>query len=136
MAQLALERNAENVQIMDMTRVSGLCDYFVLCSASSKTRGRTIAEHIQDEMKKIGNPIIHRDGLKECDWIVLDFSDIVVHIFLADLRKYYDLESLWGDAPRRSIAEEVPVKAARPVAAKPVAVKPAKSSKTGRSSKK
>ncbi len=128
MARLALERKAENVLILDMTRVSGLCDYFVICSASSKTRGRTIAEHIELEMKKDGNAIVHRDGLKESDWIVLDYSDIVVHIFLSELRKYYDLESLWGDAPRRAIVD-APEPPAKPE-------KPSKPSKSGKSSKK
>lgn len=106
MARLALEKKAENVLVLDMTKVSGMCDYFVICSASSKTRGRSIAEHIESEMRKEGVRTVHRDGLKESDWIVLDFADIVVHIFLSDLRKYYDLESLWGDAPRRAIAEK------------------------------
>ncbi len=106
MARLALEKKAENVVVLDMSRVSGMCDQFVICSASSKTRARAIAEHVEFEMKGEGVRIVHRDGMKECDWIVLDFADVVVHIFTADLRKYYDLESLWGDAPRRVIAEK------------------------------
>lgn len=106
MARLALERKAENVLVLDMTRVSGICDNFVICSATSKTRARTIAEHIESEMKKDDVLIVHRDGFKESDWIVLDFSNVVVHVFLAELRKYYDLESLWGDAPRRVIADK------------------------------
>lgn len=108
-AHLALERKAENVLILDMTRISGLCDHFVICSATSKTRARSIAEHIESEMKKDDVRLVHRDGFKESDWIVMDFSDVVVHVFLADLRKYYDLESLWGDAPRRVISDK-PVK--------------------------
>lgn len=131
MARLALERKAENVLVLDMTRVSGMCDYFVICSASSKTRGRTIAEHIESEMKKGGTAIVHRDGLKESDWIVLDYSDIVVHIFLSDLRKYYDLESLWGDAPRRAIVD-APEPPAKPVRSE----KTPKTSKSGKSSRK
>lgn len=106
MARLALERKAENVLILDMTRISGLCDHFVICSAASKTRARTIAEFVESEMKKENVRLVHRDGFKESDWIVLDFSDIVMHVFLADLRKYYDLESLWGDAPRRVISDK------------------------------
>lgn len=106
MARLALEKKAENVVVLDMSRISGMCDQFVICSASSKTRARAIAEHIEQEMKSDGVRIVHRDGIKESDWIVLDFSDVVVHIFIAELRKYYDLESLWGDAPRRVITEK------------------------------
>lgn len=133
MARLALDRKAENVLVLDMTRVSGLCDHFVICSASSKTRGRTIAEHIETEMKKLGTPIVHRDGLKESDWIVLDYSDVVVHIFLTELRKYYDLESLWGDAPRRAILD-APAPSAKTAktdrSAKPV--RPARASKSSK----
>ena len=106
MARLALDRKAENVLVLDMTRISGMCDHFVICSATSKTRARTIADHIETEMKNDDVRIVHRDGIKESDWIVLDFSDVVVHIFLSELRKYYDLESLWGDAPRRVIADK------------------------------
>ena len=86
---------------MDMSRVSGLCDRFVVCDASSKVRAKTIAEHVQLTLKKLGHPAIHRDGMREGDWIVLDFGDVIIHIFLTEMRHYYSLEELWGDAPHR-----------------------------------
>jgi len=105
-AALANEKKAEDVLIMDMSRVSGMCDYFVICSASSTTRAKAIAENIELEMKKHGHRISHREGMKEANWVLLDFGDIVVHIFLDEKRKYYSIESLWGDAPRRSFTRD------------------------------
>jgi len=86
--------------IMKMNEVSGLCDYFVICSASSNIRAKTIAEHVRMELKQRGQSILHSEGIKEGSWIVLDFGDVVVHIFQSDIRQYYNLEQLWGDAPR------------------------------------
>ena len=89
-----------------MARISGMCDYFVICSATSKIRARTIAEHVEDEMRDDGVRVNHRDGLKDSDWVILDFSDIVLHVFVGDTRKRYDLESLWGDAPRHLFSDK------------------------------
>ena len=87
---------------MDMSRVSGMCDFFVVCSASSSVRAKTIAENIESRMKRDhGLRLYHREGMLEAKWILLDFGDVVVHVFKEDIRKYYNLESLWGDAPRR-----------------------------------
>jgi len=105
-AALANEKKAENTVIMDMSRVSGICDYFVICSASSTTRAKTISENIEFQMKQHGQRISHREGLKESKWILLDYGDVIVHIFLDETRKYYSIESLWGDAPRRAFTRD------------------------------
>ena len=100
-AGYAAEKSAENVVILDMSRVSGICDFFVICSASSSVRAKTIAENIEVRMRSGGQRPIHRDGQKEGKWIVIDFGDVVAHVFLEETRKYYNLENLWGDAPHR-----------------------------------
>lgn len=101
-AASAQEKSADNVVIMDMSRVSGICDFFVVCSAASAVRAKTIAENIEAKMRENGHRILHREGVKEGRWILMDFGEIVAHIFLEDARKYYNLENLWGDAPRRA----------------------------------
>jgi len=100
-AKLAGEKKGEGIVILDMRRVSGLCDYFVICEAASRVRAKTIAEHIQDGLKREGSRAVHREGLQEGAWIILDFSDVIVHIFQPEVRRHYNLEELWGDAPRR-----------------------------------
>jgi ribosome-associated protein len=101
---------AENVVVMDMSRVSGLCDYFVICSATSNIRAKTIAEFIKLEMKKMGHAAVRVDGLREGKWVVLDFADIIVHIFQSETREYYNLEQLWGDAPKRLLDKTKDIK--------------------------
>lgn len=93
----------EDIVIMDMRRISGVCDYFVIASATSQVRARTIAENVLQGMKKEGVKVFHREGIKDGQWILLDFGDVVFHVFQSERRAYYDLEHLWGDAPKRSI---------------------------------
>lgn len=100
-AHSACEKNAEHIVIMDMSKVSGICDFFVICSTSSAIRSKTVAENIESKMKQSGLPLLHREGLQDGRWILLDFGGIVAHIFQEEARKYYSLETLWGDAPRR-----------------------------------
>lgn len=90
---------------MKMDQVSGLCDYFVVCDASSSVRAKTVAEHVEGELKKKGQVVSHREGVKEGSWIVLDFGDVVCHIFQSEVRHYYNLEKLWGDAPRHILSK-------------------------------
>ena len=100
-AGFASEKKADRILIMDMSRVSGVCDFFVVCSATSVVRAKTIAENIEEKMKSEGFRVSHREGVREGKWILLDYGDVITHIFIEDVRKRYDLESLWGDAPRR-----------------------------------
>ena len=105
-AGFAAEKSGENIVIMDMSRVSGICDFFVVCSASSVVRAKTIAENVELKMKQEGHRVFHREGLKEGKWVLLDFGEIVLHIFQDETRKRYNLEDLWGDAPRRAYITE------------------------------
>ncbi len=102
-ARLADEKKGEDIVIMDMSRISGVCDYFVIASATSQVRARTIAEHVLMGMKKEGVRATHTEGMKEGQWVLLDFGDVVFHVFQSERRAYYDLEHLWGDAPRRNL---------------------------------
>jgi len=99
-AKLAEDRKADDVVVMDMRRISGLCDYFVICSATSNVRAKTIAENVEKGLKAEGSPALHRDGLREGAWIVLDFGSVIMHVFQANTRSFYNIEQLWGDAPR------------------------------------
>ena len=107
-ASLALERKAQDVVILEMARVSPICDFFVIVSAASGVRARTIADHVEQYLKSQGVRLGHREGYREGVWILMDYGDIVVHIFQTEARRYYRLDSLWGDAPRHALKDEHP----------------------------
>jgi len=83
--------------------LSTLADYFVICSAESSRQVRAIAEAVQDAFSKEGARPFGIEGLEESSWVLLDYSDFLLHIFRAEKREFYDLERLWADAPRLNI---------------------------------
>jgi ribosome-associated protein len=104
-AEAALSKKAEDVKLMRMREVSGVCDYFVVCSGDAEVQVRAIAEEVQRRLGECGERVWHREGEDVARWILLDYVNVVVHVFHRDSRKYYDLESLWADAPTESISE-------------------------------
>jgi ribosome-associated protein len=102
-AKLAQERKAEDVVVLDMRKVANFCDYFVICSASSQRRAAAIAELIEETFDQHGLVLKSSEGKREGMWILLDYSDIVIHIFFKDVREYYALERLWADAKRVNV---------------------------------
>jgi len=97
-AALCLDLKANDVILLDLTRVSDATDYFVLASGSSDTHVRAIAEHVAEEMRKHGVRAHHVEGLPQGRWVLLDYVDFVVHVFHPALREFYQLERLWSDA--------------------------------------
>jgi ribosome-associated protein len=85
---------------MEMKEKSSIGDFFVLLSAPSTVRVKAIVDHIEDTLEKKGFRALHKEGLAEAQWVLMDYGDIVVHVFHQETRKFYSLESLWGDAPR------------------------------------
>jgi ribosome-associated protein len=105
-AKLALERKAEDLSILDMRKIANFCDYFVICSASSQRRGQAIADLIEEIFSERGYALKSVQGRKEGMWILLDYSDIVIHIFFKDIRDYYALDRLWADAKRVHVPKD------------------------------
>lgn len=99
-ARAAIDKKAENIRILDLSATSGLTDYFVICSGMSDRQVQTIADNVESELKKKGSRPLASEGTAEGRWVVMDFGDVVVHVFLDAIRDYYDLESLWSSAPR------------------------------------
>jgi len=88
---------------------NSITDYFVICHASSRSQVDAIADSVQFDVKKaIGAIASHKEGFENCEWILLDYFDVVVHIFQAEARSFYQLEKLWADAPREEIQEIKP----------------------------
>ena len=106
--QLALERKAQDVVVLDLRGISSATDYFVLASGTSDIQVKAIADHILDELKAGGERPAHLEGLESGRWVLMDYIDFVVHVFHPQAREFYQLETLWGDAPRLEITEGPP----------------------------
>ncbi len=105
-SQLILDKKGEDVKILDIRKLTNISDYFVIASASSDTQVKAIADHISKETKKIDERPWHNEGMTNMNWVLLDFVDVVVHIFLTESRKFYNLEGLWADADVTEVTDE------------------------------
>ncbi len=105
-AKAAIDKKAERLKLLDLTELSGFTDYFVICSGTSDRQVQAIADSVTLSMEEVGLELRSTEGHGEGRWILLDFGDVVVHVFLDALREYYDLESLWAEAPRLKIPSE------------------------------
>ena len=105
-ARLAIEKKAEDVLVLDLTGLSAACDLFVVCSGTSEQQVAAIADHVQGKMKEEAHPVWHVEGRSHRRWILLDFVDVVAHVFHQETRRYYLLERLWGDAKVTRIEDE------------------------------
>lgn len=94
----ASDKKAANIITMDMRGLMFSTDYFVICDAPTATQVRAIADNVEEELDKAGVRFSHKEGYHEGEWILLDYGDVVVHIFKDENRDYYALEKLWGDA--------------------------------------
>lgn len=106
-ADAMLEKKAQNVVSLDLRPVEGaICDYFVVCSANSTTAVAAIADNIIVKMmEKSGRKVLRMQGLENDFWIILDFGDIAVHVFLTQYRDFYRLEDLWADAEKEEFTD-------------------------------
>jgi len=102
-ALAALARKAEGLLVLNLEGLSAITDYFLICCGTSTTQIGAIAEAIEGALKAEGSLPLHREGFPESGWIVLDYGDVVMHVFLEETRQYYALEHLWGDAPALSL---------------------------------
>lgn len=114
-AQFALTKKAHNILIFDLRELTDITDFFVICSADSDVQVKAVAEAVVNGMEKLGVRAWHKEGLTQRLWVLIDYVDVVFHVFHKDTRKFYGLEKLWGDAKVTVIEDSV---------------KPRKSSKT------
>ncbi len=98
-ASAALDRKALDLVVLDVRELSSVTDYYLLCSGRSTTHLRSIVDGIREEMKGAEARLRHGEGAPESGWMLLDYGDVLVHVFLEETRVYYALERLWGDAP-------------------------------------
>ena len=123
-AGAASEKKALDITIMKMRKVSSVCDYFVIASGASTTQVNAISENIEKRLGEKGERLSHIEGEREASWILLDYGDVVCHVFLDETRRFYGLERLWRKAPQERFVEKPPRRAAgRPRKLRPSARK-------------
>lgn len=105
LARLLVEKKAEDVHILDVRKLSDVTEFFVFATASSSIHNRALAEELR--LKSKGDWKLHHiEGLEGGDWILLDFVEAIVHLFLPETRSFYELEQLWGDAKEVNFAKK------------------------------
>lgn len=105
-AELALEKKAEDIVVLDVSELAGFTNYFVIASANSETHMKTLADYIDDELSQYEVKVWQKEGYENLKWILMDYVDVIVHIFDRETREYYDLETLWADAEKMIVRDE------------------------------
>lgn len=98
--KLADDKKAEDIVVLDISKLSSLCHYFLIAHGNSDRHVKTIAGHLADEMKKKKMPAWHVEGMEDGKWVLLDFGPVIAHVFYRETREFYGLERLWGEAKR------------------------------------
>lgn len=97
-ALFASDKQALDILVLDLRKVTDFTDYFVICSGAVDVHVKAIYEHIEEELRKLGYKPTHIEGEENLRWVLMDYVDFIVHVFQADVRGYYSIERLWGDA--------------------------------------
>jgi len=105
-AEAAVDRKANSVVVLDLRGLSSVADFFVICSGNSSTHVAGIADIIEEKLDEHSVKLWHREGGRKASWILLDYIDVIVHVFTEEAREFYGLERLWGDAPRTEISDQ------------------------------
>ncbi len=99
-ARAAADKQAEDVVVLDVHELIVITDFFVVCTGTSDRHVKTVVEEVERALRDLGTKPVRREGEQEARWVLLDYVDVVVHVFAPAERDYYDLERLWRDAPR------------------------------------
>jgi ribosome-associated protein len=97
------DKKAHDLVVLDISKIASFADYFLLCTGDSSRQMQAIADEIEEKLKAFGIRPSHREGYQNAEWILMDYIDLVVHIFSKDARVYYDLERLWRDGKKMDV---------------------------------
>ena len=103
---LMLEKKAQDIKIFDVRKITTLTDYFILCTSNSDPQTRAIVNHVEKTLRKNGLKASSAEGVNNNEWVILDYVDIIIHIFSKEKRSFYDLDRLWADAKINIITEK------------------------------
>lgn len=105
-AEFAVSRKAHDVLLMDLRKLGAATDFFVICSADSDTQVKAISDAVMDGTEQLGVRVWHSEGFRALQWVLLDYVDVVVHVFHKEARSFYGLERLWSDAKIHTVLDE------------------------------
>jgi ribosome-associated protein len=104
-ARLADDKQAKDLIVLELKQMSCLADYFIICTGTSERHVQALASHIEANMKQLGELPLGIEGVREGKWVLLDYNDVIIHVFLEEERQFYDLENLWNECPHMEIPE-------------------------------
>lgn len=110
-ADLIQNKKGYDIKILDLRKLSTIADFFVICSADSERQVKAIADEVDEKLSEQRIKCSNREGYETMNWILLDYFDVIVHVFKSEARSYYNLEKFWGDAPVIEIKDGVKLKA-------------------------
>jgi ribosome-associated protein len=104
-SRFALDKKAYDLVLLEVSEVTSIADYFIICSGRSDRQVQSIAQGIEQDLGKEGIKPLSVEGQSRCQWLLMDFTDVIVHVFFQPVREFYDLEGLWSHAPRVDLPE-------------------------------
>ena len=105
-ADLMLDKHGRDIMVMDLRGVTSVTDYFVLCSCDSDVQVKAVVGHLNDILRAEGIRPLHTEGQNQLSWVIIDYVNVVAHVFMGPTREYYGLERLWADAPVTVVSDE------------------------------
>jgi ribosome-associated protein len=103
----SLKRKAKNLTILNLKELSSFADYFIICSGTSDRQVQSIAASIRENLKEYGIVPLGIEGENIGKWVLMDYEDVIIHVFYEPIREFYDIERLWPDAPRMDVGDDV-----------------------------
>ena len=99
-AQALYDKKAENIEILDISQITSIGDYFIICTCASSVQVKACADEVEEKLEEMGVFPGHKEGYNGGNWILMDYGDIIVHIMQEETHDFYSLEKLWGDAEK------------------------------------
>lgn len=94
-------RKADDILVMEMGERTSVCEYFIVMSAPSTVRVKAIVDFIDEELESEDIRVLHKEGYRDGSWVLMDYGSVIVHVFHQDMRRFYDIENIWGDVPKK-----------------------------------
>jgi ribosome-associated protein len=100
---LLLEKKSKDITVFEVEKITSITDFIIICTANSSTQTKAIVDHIRSRLKELGSIPLNIEGYSNLSWVLMDYGNIIIHVFLPEFRKFYNLERLWGDAKSHKI---------------------------------
>tara|TARA_Y100001934_G_C11936883_1_gene578402 strand:- start:229 stop:600 length:372 start_codon:yes stop_codon:yes gene_type:complete len=105
--ELLLDKQAEDIIVLDVNKLTSVTDFVIICTSKSTTQSKAIIDHVRQEMKDSDAIPLSIEGYENLNWVLMDYANVVIHVFLPEYREFYDLERLWGDAESYKIEDDI-----------------------------